>query len=229
MVYQSVSSAVVSALAAEAKSGAKGQAWQKLYSSVKEQGGDLATLARRSGATLDRDQVDFWIAARLHHLLTPRHWNALVAKYSTHKGKKVEAISLLRPIIATPAPAVFLFKAVTAWAIPKLPGAKPKRTTSVSIEIPLDAPEWRREAMVNAAIAAGKARLRTAESRSADMIVLPDSFYDMNTWDLDASGESTRRRWRAGIFEKLDGIVNEALAHAEQILVAEGVLLNQVA
>jgi hypothetical protein len=229
MIYQSVSSAVVSALAAEAKSGAKGQAWQKLYSSVEEEGGDISTLARGSDGSLDRDQVDYWIAARLHHLLTPRHWHALVAKYSTHKGKKVEAISLLRAVIATPAPAIFLYKAVTAWAIPKLPGARPKRATSVSVEIPLDAPDWRREAMVSAAVAAGKARLRTAESRSADMIVLPDSFYDMNTWDLDAAGESTRRRWRAGINEKLNGIIDEALAHAEQILRTEGVLSDVAA
>src|SRR3546814_2932995 len=34
------------------------------------------------------------------------------------------------------------------------------------------------------------------EARSADMIVLADSFYDMNTWDLDGRPESTRREWR---------------------------------
>jgi hypothetical protein len=224
MIYLSVSSAVVSALAAEAKSGTKGQAWQKLYDPTEENGGDLASLFKSKGDGLDRNQVDYWIAARLHHLLIPRHWHALVAKYSTHKGRKVEAIALLRTVVATPAPQLFLFKAVTAWAIPKLPGARPEPVKSVTVDVPLDAPAWRRDALIAAAVSAGKVARRAAESRSADMIVLADSFYDMNTWDLDASPESTRRRWRAGIQSTLDEMVAEALSQAELILRAEGVL-----
>lgn len=229
MIYTSVSSAVVSALASEVKSGAKGQAWQKLYDPTEENGGDLVSLFASKCNGIDRNQVDYWIAARLHHLLIPRHWHALVAKYSTHKGRKVEAIAQLKSVVDTPAPQLFLFKAVTAWAIPKLPGARAKPVKSVVVDVPLDAPAWRRDALIAAAVSAGKAARRAAESRSADMIVLADSFYDMNTWDLEANPESTRRRWRAGIHGTLDEMVVEALNHAELILCAEGVLMDRVA
>lgn len=61
------------------------------------------------------------------------------------------------------------------------------------------------------------------------MIVLADSFYDMNTWDLDAAPESTRRRWRADINEKLDGMVSDALTEVRAILQAEGLLMQEAA
>lgn len=80
--------------------------------------------------------------------------------------------------------------------------------------------------MVNAAVAAGQAAVRRIEEQRGELSVLPDSFYDMNTWDLDGAPESTRRRWRAGIVETLDDMVSEALAQAELILRAEGVLLE---
>lgn len=231
MIYLGVLSAVVSALAAEAIDNTSKQAWQKLYNSAdEEEGGDLATLVRSRGAdTIDRTQVDCWVSARLHSALEPKHWDALVAKYSTHKGRKVQAISALQTLINTPAPKLFLFKATTAWAIPQLKGARPKVATSVCVEIPLDAPEWRREAVVKAALAAGQAKAKKDESRSADMIVLKDSFYDMNTWDNDGTPESTRRRWRQDIGKAADVLVDEALAHAADILEAEGLLIEQAA
>lgn len=231
MIYPGVLSAVVSALAAEAIDNTSKQAWQKLYNSAdEEEGGDLASLVcSRSADTIDRTQVDCWVSARLHSALEQKHWDALVAKYSTHKGRKVQAISALQALISTPAPKLFLFKAATAWAIPQLKGARPKVTTSVSVEIPLDAPEWRRKAVVNAAVAAGQAKAKKDESRSADMIVLKDSFYDMNTWDNDGTPESTRRRWRQDISRAADDLVNEALAHAADILEAEGLLIEKAA
>ncbi|WP_085599750.1 MULTISPECIES: hypothetical protein [unclassified Pseudomonas] len=231
MIYPGVLSAVVSALAAEAIDNTSKQAWQKLYNSAEEEeGGDLATLVRSRGAeTIDRIQVDCWVSARLHSALEQKHWDALVAKYSTHKGRKVKAISALQALINTPAPKLFLFKATTAWAIPQLKGARPKVATSVSVDIPLDAPEWRREAVVKAALAAGQAKAKKDESRSADMIVLKDSFYDMNTWDNDGTPESTRRRWRQDIGKAADVLVDEALAHAADILEAEGLLIERAA
>ena len=95
MIYSSVSGAVVAALAAGERGASKGQAWQKLYNSAdEEEGGDMATLVRSRGAeTLDRTQVDCWVSARLHHGLEPKHWDALVARYSTHKGRTVQAIA----------------------------------------------------------------------------------------------------------------------------------------
>lgn len=231
MIYRNVVSAVVSALAAEAIDNTSKQAWQKLYNSTDEdEGGDLATLVRtRAADTLDRSQVDCWVSARLHSSLDPRHWDVLVARYSTHKGRKVQAISALQALISTPAPKLFLYKAVTAWAIPQLKGARPKVVKSVSVEIPLDAPEWRRESMVRAAVAAGQAKAKKDESRSADMIVLKDSFYDMNTWDNEGTPDSTRRRWRQDIGRTADDLVNEALAHAGDILEREGLILGEAA
>jgi hypothetical protein len=231
MIYPSILNAVVSALAAEAIDNTSKQAWQKLYNSADEdEGGDLATLVRSRGAdTIDRTQVDCWVSARLHSALEQKHWDALVAKYSTHKGRKVQAIAALQALINTPAPKLFLFKATTAWAIPQLKGARPKVATSVAVEIPIDAPEWRREAVVRAALAAGQAKVKRDSSRSADMIVLKDSFYDMNTWDNDGTPESTRRRWRQDIGKAADDLVYEALAHAADILGGEGLLIEQAA
>lgn len=231
MIYPGVLSAVVSVLAAEAIDNTSKQAWQKLYNSAEEEeGGDLATLVRSRGAeTIDRIQVDCWVSARLHSALEQKHWDALVAKYSTHKGRKVKAISALQALINTPAPKLFLFKATTAWAIPQLKGARPKVATSVSVDIPLDAPEWRREAVVKAALAAGQAKAKKDESRSADMIVLKDSFYDMNTWDNDGTPERTRREWRQKIFAALKVLVDEALVEAGHVLRHEGLLLDEAA
>jgi hypothetical protein len=228
MVYSSVSGAVVAALAAGEKGSAKAQAWQKLYKSAEEEGGCLASLGGRSDG-IDRTQVDYWLSARLHHMLKGRHWNALVAKYSTNKAKKVQAITLVRPMIASPAPTLFIYKAVTAWAIPKLKGARRKAPQSVSVNIPLDASPWRRDATVNAAVAAGNAAKKRIEALEEDLIILPDSFYDMNTWDLDAAPEATRRRWRQGINEKLDGMIDDALAEVRVILEAEGLLMKEPA
>ncbi|MEE1922666.1 hypothetical protein V0R50_10465 [Pseudomonas sp. 148P] len=227
MIYSSVSGAVVAALAAGEKGAAKGQAWQKLYRAAEEEGGCLSTLGGIGMA--DRLQVDYWVFARLHRLLKSWHWDALVAKYTTSKAKKVQAVTALRPRVASPASPLFIYKAVTAWAIPKLKGARRKVPQSVSVEVPLDAPAWRRDSMVNAAVAAGQAAKRRIEDQQGDLIVLPDSFYDMNTWDLEAVPESTRRRWRADINDKLDGLVTDALVEAEAILAAEGLLLMDAA
>lgn len=228
MIYSSVSGAVVAALAAGEKGAAKGQAWQKLYNSAEEEGGCMASLCGQSRG-LDRTQVDYWLSARLHHLLIPRHWNALNAKYATNKAKKLQGISAVAPLIASPAPQLFIYKAVTSWAIPKLKGARRKGPCSVSVDLPLDASDWRRGNLVHAALAAGHSERKKAEALAEDLIILPDSFYDMNTWDLDAAPESTRRRWRDGIKQKLDGMISDALCEVLVILEAEGLLMKEAA
>ena len=188
MIYTSVLAAVVSALAAECIDSTAKQAWQKLYQSSGD-AGDLASLVRaaRSGE-ISRQDADCWVYSRLHSQLKPRHWSALVARYSTHKAHKVEAIGALVPLIASHAPRLFVYKAVTAWAIPQLKGAAGKRST--------------------------------------DMIILPAEFYDMNTWDGRGLNRTTYWRWRKGVESVLDGMVKDALAEAEVILRAEGVLLD---
>lgn len=229
-IYTSVLGGVVSAIAAEAIDNTSKQAWQKLYSPHEEDQRDLSSLFRSgAGGSIDRTQADCWLAARLHHGLEKKHMNALVAKFSTHKAKKVQAITELRLLVLTPAPALFLYKAVTAWAIPKLKGIDPTVSKSVTVTIPVDAPDWRRDALVAASVAAGRATNKKAESRSADMIVLPKSFYDMNTWDVDARPESTRREWRRNINAALDALVDEALCVAGEILDIEGLIISEVA
>ncbi|MNC32263.1 hypothetical protein D3C75_806090 [compost metagenome] len=81
--------------------------------------------------------------------------------------------------------------------------------------------------MIGAAVAAGRADIKRIESRSADMLVLKDSFYDMNTWDPDGRPEPTRREWRRNIHAALEGMVDEALVRAGEILEGEGVLLHE--
>lgn len=133
MIYTSTLAAVVSALAADAIDNTSKQAWQKLYRPGYQDGFDLATLARSKGDSLTRMDVDCWVYARLHSQLIHRHWAALVAKYSTHRQKKRDAIEALIPLIATPAPRRFLGMAVYTWAIPKLRGVQGKRSTDMIV------------------------------------------------------------------------------------------------
>lgn len=133
MIYTSTLAAIVSALAADAIDNTSKQAWQKLYRAGYQDGLDLATLARSPGGELRRQDVDCWVHARLHSQLKARHWDALVARFSTHKGRKVQSISALCPLVASPAPRLFVMKAVTAWAIPQLRGVDGKRSTDMII------------------------------------------------------------------------------------------------
>lgn len=134
MIYSSVLAAVVSALASEAIDNTSKQAWQKLYEPGSEDGHDMATLSGsvQQGGISRRD-ADCWVFARLHSQLKPRHWDVLVARYSTHKGRKVQAISRLCPVVASHAPRLFITSAVTAWAIPQIKGAAGKRSSDVIV------------------------------------------------------------------------------------------------
>ena len=112
-----------------------------------------------------------------------------MAKYSTHKANKVGAIGRLVSRITSPAPQLFIYKAVTAWAIPKLRGVQDRK-------------------------------------RSTDMIVLPAEFYDMNTWDPEASPERTRRDWRAGVGKRLEVLEEAAVIHATEIFDEEEIFID---
>lgn len=133
MIYTSARAAIVSALAADAIDNTSKQAWQKLYRAGHDDGHDPATLSGVSHGTLSRTDVDCWVHARLHSLLKPRHWDVLVAKYSTHRERKKRAIHALIPLVATPAPRQFLGMAVYTWAIPKLAGVEGKRSTDLIV------------------------------------------------------------------------------------------------
>lgn len=126
MIYRNVLSAVVSVLAAECIDNTSKQAWQRLV-------GDDVRPAGGGMSADDRALLDCWAHARLHAQLSPKHWNVLVAKYSTHKGRKVQAAGKLTAMLVTPAPKLFLSYAVYAWAIPKLKGVDGKRDDSVLV------------------------------------------------------------------------------------------------
>ena len=95
---------------------------------------------------------------------------------------------------------------------------------AVSVDVPVDAKPSKQAAVIAAALEAERVKRKRLQARSADMIVLPASFYDMNTWDVDAHAERTRREWRQNIHAVLDEMTREALDEAERILAAEGVL-----
>lgn len=134
MIYSSVRAAVVSALAAEAIDNTSKQAWQKLYEPGCEDGHDLATLSGSvERGEISRMDADCWVFARLHSQLKPRHWDVLVAKFSTHRGRKVQSIGRICPLVASHAPKLFVTSAVTAWAIPKLKGVEGKRSSDMIV------------------------------------------------------------------------------------------------
>ncbi|RMS13687.1 hypothetical protein ALP72_01324 [Pseudomonas coronafaciens pv. coronafaciens] len=87
---------------------------------------------------------------------------------------------------------------------------------------PANAKQW-------AELSAAQSERRRIEALEEDVIILRDSFYDMSSWDVDASPESTRRRWRQGINKCLDELTNQALNDVGEILRHEGLLADNAA
>ncbi|EXF45254.1 putative phage-like protein [Pseudomonas sp. BAY1663] len=238
MIYTSTLAAVVSALAAEAIDNTSKQAWQKLYRPGYAEGGSLESLIRSSSERgITRMDADCWVYARLHSQLIPRHWNALTARFSTHKAKKVEAICKLVPLIATQAPNLFRYKAVTAWAIPPVRGVQVQSGQEVASRAARERAQFDSlQAGVVKHLAGGEmtedvgqARREQYVKRSTDMIVLPAEFYDINTWDGQGLNRTTYWRWKKAIDRVLDEMVAEALAASGKILQEEGVLMADAA
>ena len=86
----------------------------------------------------DKFDYDCCLYALLHRELAPAQWDVLVAKYSTHKANKVGAIGRLVTRIISPAPQLFTYKAVTAWAIPKLRGVQDRKRSTDMIVLPAE-------------------------------------------------------------------------------------------
>lgn len=223
MIYRNVISAVVRALASETINSAGGCDFEPKVQTSKLKG----EITGKDAALL----IDCMVHKVLHAQLSPRHWNALTAKYSTHKGRKVESIGRLIAVLRSPAPQLFTQKAVTVWAVPQIKGVRREAVT-------LDAPDrredeekwgWRNDAAHMSVERANQASLQRAETRSSDMIVLADSNYDMNTWDNQGLTERTYRRWNQSIKAALEGLVNEALIEAQHLLEQSGVLTEEAA
>lgn len=123
MTYRNVVAAVVRALAAETITTAGGWGVEP-----KVQVSDLCSVLSGKEADFITDCMIF---SRLHKNLAPEHWRVLVAKYSTHAGRKHEAITKLAQLCRSPAPQRFRHCAVVTWAMPRLRGAAGKRSTSV--------------------------------------------------------------------------------------------------
>lgn len=229
MKYQSVLAAVVRALAAETMSGVGGGDFEPKVQASKLKG----EITGKDAAML----VDCWVHARLHSKLIPRHWNALTARFSTHKAKKVDAIGKLVPLIATQAPNLFRYKAVTAWAIPPVKGVQAQSGHEVASRAARERAEFDSlTAGVGKHLAggvmpedAGQARREQYVKRSTDMIVLPAEFYDINTWDGQGLNRTTYWRWKKAIEKVLDEMVAEALVASGKILQEEGVLMADAA
>ncbi|MGV8567607.1 MAG: hypothetical protein ACWA7E_06210 [Pseudomonas asiatica] len=229
MKYQSVLAAVVRALAAETMSGVGGGDFEPKVQASKLKG----EITGKDAAML----VDCWVHARLHSKLIPRHWNALTARFSTHKPKKVDAIGKLVPLIATQAPNLFRYKAVTAWAIPPVKGVQAQSGHEVASRAARERAEFDSlTAGVGKHLAggempedAGQARREQYVKRSTDMIVLPAEFYDINTWDGQGLNRTTYWRWKKAIEKVLDEMVAEALVASGKILQEEGVLMADAA
>ncbi len=229
MKYQSVLAAVVRALAAETMSGVGGGDFEPKVQASKLKG----EITGKDAAML----VDCWVHARLHSKLIPRHWNALTARFSTHKAKKVDAIGKLVPLIATQAPNLFRYKAVTAWAIPPVKGVQAQSGHDVASRSARERAEFDSlTAGVGKHLAggempedAGQARREQYVKRSTDMIVLPAEFYDINTWDGQGLNRTTYWRWKKAIEKVLDEMVAEALVASGKILQEEGVLMADAA
>jgi hypothetical protein len=128
-IYKDVMGTLVRVLAADNIDNSTKQSWQKLIDADLRQGGTGSTISVR-----DKFDYDCCLYALLHRELASAHWDVLVAKYSTHKANKVAAIGRLVSRMSSPAPQLFVYKALTAWAIPKLKGEQSgKRSTDMII------------------------------------------------------------------------------------------------
>ncbi|WP_028236768.1 hypothetical protein [Pseudomonas brassicacearum] len=225
MIYRNVISAVVRALAAETINSAGGCDFEPKVQTSKLKGeitGKDATLL-----------VDCIVHKLLHAQLTPRQWNALVAKYSTHKGRKVDSIGRLVCAIKSPAPQRFTQQAVLVWAVPQqVKGIQRQVRQAAAPEKIEDAEgkwDWRNKAAQEAVERANRHAKAVAEARPGEMIVLAASNYDMTNWDSQGLTERTYQRWNKAIKDALEGIVDEALMDAQRMLEIAGVLENEAA
>ncbi|MFK9079620.1 hypothetical protein [Pseudomonas neuropathica] len=132
-IYKDVMGTLVRVLAADNIDNSTKQSWQKLIDADLRQGGTGSTLSPR-----DKFDYDCCLYALLHRQLEPAQWDVLVAKYSTHKANKVAAIGRLVARTTSPAPQLFIYKALTAWAIPKLKGLQIGKRSTDMIVLPAE-------------------------------------------------------------------------------------------
>jgi hypothetical protein len=218
MIYRTVVSAVVRALAAETINSAGGCDFEPKVQCAKQKG----EIVGKEAAFL----TDCWVFGRLHKSLSPAHWRALVAKYSTHDERKHGAILELLNSVKSPAPKRFRECAILTWAIPQV-GGKHESTTIEVVSREAEAIA-KNKALVDSFNEKGLRGMDDTVDRKQTLkrstSVLPAAWYDMANWDNDGKPESTRYRWRSSIRKSLDDQVNEALAAAQELLDSEGLI-----
>ena len=226
MNYHNVISAVVRALAAETINSSGGCNVEPRVQASKLKG----EISGKDAALL----ADCIVHKLLHAQLSPRHWNALVAKYSTHRGRKIDSIGRLVAVVKSQAPQRFTQQAVLVWAVPQQ--VKGIQRAVTQIKAPKhrenkDEGQWDwRNAAADADVArANKHARAVAEDKPGEMIVLADSNYDMTNWDSQGLTERTYQRWNKAIKDGLESLVNEALVEAQHMLEAVGVLEGEAA
>ncbi|WP_426113548.1 hypothetical protein [Pseudomonas sp. DSP3-2-2] len=132
-IYKDVMGTLVRVLAADNIDNSTKQSWQKLIDADLRHGGNGSSISVR-----DKFDYDCCLYALLHRELAPAQWDVLVAKYSTHKANKVAAIGRLVCRITSPASQLFIYKALTAWAIPKLKGVQTAKRSTDMIVLPAE-------------------------------------------------------------------------------------------
>ncbi|RZI91662.1 MAG: hypothetical protein EOP15_00220 [Pseudomonas sp.] len=226
MNYQNVVSAVVRALAAETINSAGGCNVEPRVQTSKLKG----EISGKDAALL----ADSIVHKLLHAQLSPRHWNALVAKYSTHRGRKIDSIGRLVAVVPTPAPKLFTQQAVLVWAVPQQKKGIQRKAIEVKAPTPRKGDragqwDWRNKAAAAAAERANNHSHAVADMKPGEMIVLAESNYDMTSWDSQGLTERTYQRWNKAIKDSLEGMVNDALVEAQHMLEAVGVLSGEAA
>lgn len=226
MNYHNVISAVVRALAAETINSSGGCNVEPRVQASKLKG----EISGKDAALL----ADCIVHKLLHAQLSPRHWNALVAKYSTHRGRKIDSIGRLVAVVKTPAPQRFTQQAVLVWAVPQQVKGIQRAVTQIKAPKHRENGEegqwdWRNAAADADVARANKHARAVAEEKPGEMIVLADSNYDMTNWDSQGLTERTYQRWNKAIKDGLESLVNEALVEAQHMLEAVGVLEGEAA
>ena len=227
MIYRNVVAAVVRALAAETINSSGGCDFEPKVQAAKQKG----EIVGKEAALL----ADCIVHRLLHAQLSPRHWNALLAKYSTHRGKKIDAIGRLVPVVQTPAPLRFTQQAVLVWAVPQHSKGIQRKVAQVEAPEQRTSDEgddrwsWRNKAKRAAVERANKNSHALAGARSGEMIILAESNYDMTNWDSQGLTERTYQRWNKAVKKNLESLVDEALIEAHHLLDAVGVLSTEAA
>ncbi|WP_460061051.1 hypothetical protein [Pseudomonas sp. S2_A05] len=226
MNYHNVISAVVRALAAETINSSGGCNVEPRVQASKLKG----EISGKDAALL----ADCIVHKLLHAQLSPRHWNALVAKYSTHRGRKIDSIGRLVAVVKSPAPQRFTQQAVLVWAVPQQVKGIQRAVTQIKAPKHRENKEegqwdWRNAAADADVARANKHARAVAEDKPGEMIVLADSNYDMTNWDSQGLTERTYQRWNKAIKDGLESLVNEALVEAQHMLEAVGVLEGEAA